>query len=173
MLGLVVLSGVVYAGYNVTSSKSNSQDSKSTDAITDSIEDQTPETEETLETDEEKAKESTEKPEEKSTNTTDNTDPPEKRVISFTKGGGGVEGDYVKVSANLSETQTGTCTYKFSLNGTVRVTETTTITDSNKCLANIAKSKFPKSAIYSFSLTFLSKDGYVSATQAAYDIEVI
>lgn len=97
---------------------------------------------------------------------------PQKRVIAFTKGGGGQQDSIVRVSANLSETQQGTCTYRFSLNGTVRVERTSNVTNSNQCFLDIPVSAFPKSAFYSFSLSFVSSDGLVSATQSPYDIEV-
>jgi cytoskeletal protein RodZ len=107
-----------------------------------------------------------------STSTAPSSTSPQKRTITFTKGGGSQNGDMVSVSANLSENQTGTCTYSFSLNGTERVRQTSSITNAKTCSKDIPVSDFPKSATYSFSLTFLSSDGLVSATQAPYDIEV-
>lgn len=97
---------------------------------------------------------------------------PQKRVINFTKGGGGQQGSVVRVSANLSEAQQGTCTYRFSLNGSVRVEQTSGVSNGNQCFLDVPLSAFPKSAFYSFSLYFVSTDGLVSATQPAYDIEV-
>lgn len=93
------------------------------------------------------------------------------RTISFTKGGGSQQGDKVVVSANLSETHAGTCTYEFYLNGTLRVGKSGA-TEGNKCYKEIPVSEFPKSATYSFKLTFISSDSSVVATQAPYDITV-
>lgn len=100
------------------------------------------------------------------------TPAPQKRAISFTKGGGGQQDTVVRVSANLSEAQQGTCTYKFALNGSVRVERTSSVSNSNQCFLDVPVSAFPKSAFYSFSLSFVSSDGLVSATQPPYDIEV-
>ena len=100
------------------------------------------------------------------------TPTPQKRVISFTKGGGGQQGDVMHMSANLSESQQGTCTYQFSLDGNVRVEQTSSVTNANQCASDVPVSKFPKSSTYSFVLSFVSSDGLVSATQAPYDITV-
>jgi Tfp pilus assembly protein PilV len=97
---------------------------------------------------------------------------PQPRTISFIKGGGGQSGDVVSVSGTLSENQSGTCTYRFSLNGTVRVEKTTSISGLQTCSINIPVSEFPKSATYSFSLSFVSSSGLVTASQPPYDITV-
>lgn len=106
------------------------------------------------------------------TKTTTPTAPAEKRTISFTKGGGAQQGTVVHISANLSESQQGTCTYTFSLDGSVRVTQTSAVSNGNQCAIDVPVSAFPKSATYSFALKFVSSDGLVSATQSAYDIDV-
>ncbi len=100
------------------------------------------------------------------------TDTNQPRTIQFTKGGGDQQGDVVSVSSNLSESQSGTCTYTFSLNGTVRVQKTNVINGSKVCSISIPVSDFPKSATYSFTLSFASNDGLVTANQSAFDITV-
>lgn len=104
--------------------------------------------------------------------TTPAPDKPKARSITFTKGGGNQEGSVVRISANLSENQSGTCTYKFSLNGTIRVKETSGVSEGNKCFIEIPVSKFPKSATYSFALYFNTNDNLVTAYQSPYDITV-
>ena len=98
---------------------------------------------------------------------------PEVRTINFTKGGAGQNGDVVTASSNLSESQSGTCTFTFSLNGTVRVNQTVAISNSNKCAANIPISLFPKSATYSYTLSFVSTDTLTIANQSAFDVDVM
>lgn len=97
---------------------------------------------------------------------------PQTRSVSFVKGGDNLDGGVLTVSSNLSANETGTCTFKFSLNGTVRVERTSQITNSKVCAIEIPQSAFPKSAVYSFELTFVSTDGLATAS-LAYDIEVI
>ncbi len=97
---------------------------------------------------------------------------PEVREINFTKGGAGLNGAVVSASGNLSENQSGICTYTFSLNGTVRVSKTTTISNSNRCAIDIPIGDFPKSAIYSYNLSFISNDTLTVANQGAFDVEV-
>lgn len=98
---------------------------------------------------------------------------PEVRTISFTKGGAGQNGTIVSASSNLSESQSGTCTFVFSLNGTVRVSKTTSISNSNQCAVDIALSEFPKSATYSYTLSFISNDTLTIANQSAFDVDVM
>jgi len=95
----------------------------------------------------------------------------QQRTIQFTKGGGSQQGEYVVVSGTLAETIAGTCTYEFYLNGTLRVGKSNP-SAGNKCYMEIPVSDFPKSATYSFKLTFVSSDGTVAATQSPYDIVV-
>lgn len=97
---------------------------------------------------------------------------PQPRNTEFRKGGSGVYDGIVSASANLSANETGTCTFKFRLNGTVRVEHETQITNSKVCAIEIRQSEFLKSAIYSFELTFKSSDGMVTAVQEPYDIEI-
>lgn len=97
---------------------------------------------------------------------------PQPRTISFRKGGAGQSGDAVNVSGTMSEAHSGTCTYTFSLNGSVRVKETTKIYNSKTCSTSIATKRFRKSATYSFRLSFESSDGKVVAKQSPIDVEV-
>lgn len=99
---------------------------------------------------------------------------PQPRTISFRKGGKtSLNGGKVNVSATMSEAHTGTCTYTFSMNGSVKVKETRKIHNSKTCSAKIAKTEFPpKSAKYSLTLSFESSDGGVVAKQSPIDIEV-
>lgn len=97
---------------------------------------------------------------------------PEVKEIYFTKGGAGQNGSVVSASSNMSETQTGTCTFSFSLNGSVRVTKTTSITNSNQCAIEIPVSEFPKSATYNYTLSFVSSDTLTIANQAVFDVTV-
>lgn len=97
---------------------------------------------------------------------------PEVRTISFTKGGAGKNIDVISANGYLSESQSGICTFTFSLNGTVRVNKTVTISNSNKCSIDIPISEFPKSAIYSYTLSFISNDTLTIANQSAFDVEV-
>lgn len=60
----------------------------------------------------------------------------------------------------------------FSLNGTVRVHTTSGVSNGNQCFTEIPLSQFPKSAVYTFSLTFVSSNGLVTASLPAYGIEV-
>lgn len=93
------------------------------------------------------------------------------RSTDFVKGGDGIYEGLLTVSSNLSAPETGTCTFSFSLNGTLRVERTAKITNSKVCKIEIPVSDFPKSAIYNFELTFVSTDGLAKA-DLAYDIEV-
>lgn len=175
MIAVVVLV-VGFAGYRFVNSKNNSQTQDQSTAPT----------ADTLPIESETSAEATEEAVEPSDQDGQTTAPVapqttsapkanttvQKRVISFTKGGGSRSGDVVHVSSKLSEAQTGTCTYTFSLNGTVRVKKTNKVTSSNYCTNDIAVSNFPKSAIYSYTLTFLSSNGLVSASQAPFNIEI-
>lgn len=97
---------------------------------------------------------------------------PQPRKISFIKGGGGQSGKTVSVSGTLSEDHSGTCTYSFSLNGTVRVKKSAENSSLRYCSLSIPTSEFPKSGTYSFSLTFVSKNGLVTASQSPYNITI-
>ncbi len=97
---------------------------------------------------------------------------PPTRTIQFVKGGGDQQGEKVIVSANLSEAQSGICTFNFLLNGTTRVTKTSILSSDRTCYIAIPTSEFPKSATYSLNLSFLSNDSLVRATQFPYDVEV-
>lgn len=97
---------------------------------------------------------------------------PEVRTINFTKGGASQNDSVVVASSNLSEAQTGTCTFTFSLNGSVRVSKTAAISNSNKCSIEIPVAEFPKSAIYQYTLSFISSDTLTIANQGAFDVTV-
>lgn len=97
---------------------------------------------------------------------------PQPRTINFTKGGASeTSSGVVSAASNLSENVTGTCTYTFSLNGTVRVEKSNYITDSNRC-ENTMITGFPKSGTYQYTLTFKSNDNLISASQGAFDVTV-
>lgn len=169
IIGAALVIGIIgFAGFRVVNNQSSSQIQKSDNTPSAKVPEKSPltETEQKTEVTQpvNKSTPAPQAPPPKST--------PQTRSISFTKGGGTQNGDVVSVSANLSENQTGTCTYSFSLNGTERVKQTSAISNTNACSKEIPVSSFPKSANYSFTLTYLSSDGLVSASQAAYDIEV-
>lgn len=96
------------------------------------------------------------------------------REILFVKGGGGLdEGNVVDFAHIMQEAHTGTCTFKFSLNGTVRVKKTTHINNSKSCHLVVPVSEFPKSADYTVNVKFVSDDGSVYAELDPYEMLVM
>lgn len=93
-------------------------------------------------------------------------------VIKFTKGGGSQQDDSVVVSANLESAQTGTCHFKFRLEGAEKVYLTDMISNSKVCDYSVPVSKFSQSGEWQFSLWFVSTDKTIEAYQSAYGIEV-
>lgn len=97
---------------------------------------------------------------------------PEVREISFKKGGAGQSETVVNASSDMSETQSGTCTFKFSLGGVVKVSKTTTISGTNRCSTEIPVSEFPQNGTYQYSLSFISNDTLTIANQSPFDVDV-
>jgi len=95
------------------------------------------------------------------------------RKIDFVKGGESTEGDTVTMTHIMTEAHSGTCSFVFKLNGTVRVQRTTQITSSKSCTISIPKSEFPKSATYNVEVSFKSNDGSVYANLGPYDLTII
>lgn len=93
-------------------------------------------------------------------------------LLEFRKGGIGLEGDNLHVSATMNLPSSGTCTFTFTLNGTVRVQQSNHIADSKTCELFIAKSAFPKSATYLYTIDFVSDDGQATAHQAESEISI-
>lgn len=101
------------------------------------------------------------------------TSSPQPRKIDFVKGGDSTEGDTVTMTHIMTEAHSGTCSFVFKLNGTVRVQKTTQITSSKSCAISIPKSEFPKSATYNVEVSFKSNDGSVYADLGPYDLTII
>lgn len=92
--------------------------------------------------------------------------------VSFNKGGGGQQDDQIHVSGTMGAAFSGTCHFKFKMQGQEKFYVTSTISNSKTCEKYIPASLFPASGTWSFYLWFTSSDGKTQAYQDPYDIEV-
>lgn len=92
--------------------------------------------------------------------------------LAFTKGGVGIEGEYLHVSATLNAAVTGTCNFVFKLNGSNHLEVGDYLAKEKTCEVLIPIKDFPKSSGYRYSVMFLSDDSKLQATQPESDLEI-
>lgn len=97
---------------------------------------------------------------------------PKPTNISLTLVEGAQVGENVVVSSQLASNQTGTCNFKFRLEGYEKIYKSVAISNTNMCAISVPVGEFPASGEWSVYTWFVNSNKTVEAYQDTYGISV-